>query len=114
MLMIVRFCIATSEFESNDFRERFRLLVLAETALFEYMTVGVMVRELIPFLVVAFSVDEIEVETKLMLTGDFGSSGKKELVLFAEELGIFDNLDFGCRLSLEVVFRLAILCSRCG
>ena len=86
---------------------------IAAVVLFEYMTVGVMVREFVPFLVVVFSVDEIEVETKLMLTGDFGSSGKKELALFAEELDIFDNLDFGCRLSLQVVFRLAILCSRC-
>ena len=78
------------------------------------MTVGVMVREFVPFLVAVFSVDEIEVETKLMLTGDFGSSGKKELALFAEELDIFDNLDFVCKLSLEVVFRFVILCSRCG
>ena len=94
--MIEIFLVVTSEFESNDFTERFRLLLIAAVVLFEYMTVGVMVREFVPFLVVVFSVDEIEVETKLMLTGDFGSSGKKELALFAEELDIFDNLDFGC------------------
>ena len=76
MIMIEIFLVVTSEFESNDFTERFRLLLIAAVVLFEYMTVGVMVRELVPFLVFVFSVDEIEVETKLMLTGDFGSSGK--------------------------------------
>ena len=94
--MIEIFLVVTSEFESNDFTERFRLLLIAAVVLFEYMTVGVMVREFVPFFVAVFSIDEIEVETKLMLTGDFGSSGKKELALFAEELDIFDNLDFGC------------------
>ena len=88
--------------------ERFRLLPAEGLALFEYITVGVIVKELVPSLLAVLAVEEIDVETKLILTGDFGRRGTNELAVTVE---VFDNFCFG-RDSVAVVFRLVTLSLR--
>ena len=77
----------------------------------EYITVGVMVRELVPCMFAVFVVKEFVVDGKLILTGVFGSSGKNELILFPVELGMFGNLGFD-KCSFEVGLRIVIFSSR--
>ena len=74
--------------------DRFLLLLTAWDVRLEYITVGVIVREFEPSLLVAFVVDEFEFDTKLILTGDLGSRGKNEVAFAVEEVGTVDNLSF--------------------
>ena len=83
--------------------DRFLLLLTGWDVRLENITVGVIVREFEPSLLVAFVVDEFEFDTKLILTGDLGSRGTNEFAFDVEEVGTVDNL------SLEELSFIAVL-----
>ena len=90
---------------------RFLLLPALDGLRLEYITVGVMVRELVPCVFVIFVVKEFEVDGKLILTGVFGSSGKNEFTLFTVELEACNNLGFG-KISFAEGLRIGMFSSR--